>query len=286
MNNVIINFCPTGMLMKKEDTPHIPISINEIVDEVREACEIGISSVHLHARNTDETPCWQKEIFGEIISGIRKFAPELVISVTTSGRVYNTIEKRTNVLDLDGWEKPDMGSLTLSSLNFNKTASVNEPDMIVGILKKMNDRYIKPELEAFDSGMINYSKYLIRKGLLKPPYYYNMIMGNIACAQCTLLHAGVMVNDIPLEAYISFGGIGNAQLPINSMAIAMGYGIRIGLEDNIWYDEKRTTLATNADYLKRIHTVIKAMGRELCTSGELRSRLCLEKGNGKYGCKG
>lgn len=284
MKNVIINFAPTGMLMKKKDTPYIPTGIKEIVEEVREAYHIGISSVHLHARNENEEPCWEKEVFAEIISGIRKFAPELVISVTTSGRVYNTLEKRIDVLKLQGWEKPDMASLTLSSLNFNKTASMNEPNMIKDILSKMNENRIKPELEAFDSGMINYSKYLIRKEMLKPPFYYNMIMGNIACAQPTLLHAGIMANDVPNDAYVCYGGIGNAQLPINSMAIAMGYGIRIGLEDNIWLDAERTVLATNLDYLKRIHTVIKAMGRQICSSNQLRRALHLDEGKGKYGC--
>lgn len=284
MDNVIINFAPTGMLMKKKDTPHIPISVDEIVEEVEEAYNIGISSVHIHARNRDESPCWEKEVFGEIISGIRRFAPDLVISVTTSGRVYNELEKRIDVLKLSGWEKPDMASLTLSSLNFNKTASVNEPNMIMEIVSNMNQARIKPELEAFDSGMINYSKYLIKKEMLKPPYYYNMIMGNIACAQPSLLHAGVMANDVPSDSYICYGGIGNAQLPINSMAISMGYGIRIGLEDNIWYDDERTKLATNVDYLKRIHTVIDAMGRDVCSSNQLRTMLHLECGKGKYGC--
>ena len=122
MNSLVVNFAPTGMLMRKKDTPYIPISPQEIISDVKEAVGIGISSVHLHARNQEnEDPCWEKESFAEIISGIREFAPELVISVTTSGRVYNTLEKRTNVLELDGSLKPDMASLTLSSWNFIKS---------------------------------------------------------------------------------------------------------------------------------------------------------------------
>lgn len=284
MDKVVINFAPTGMLMKKGDTPHIPINTKEIIEDVRKATQVGITSVHLHARNEEtEAPCWEKEVFEEIILGIREFAPDLVISVTTSGRVYNTLEKRTDVLELTGKAKPDMASLTLSSLNFNKTASVNEPDMIVGILKKMNEKGIKPELEVFDNGMVNYSKYLIKKGLLKPPYYYNLIMGNIACAQPTLLHTGVLINDLPEHSIISLGGIGNAQLSINAVAISMGYGIRIGLEDNIWYDEYRTKLATNEDYLIRAKGIIQSLGRDICTPFELRKMLGLKAGYGEYG---
>lgn len=284
MDKLIVNFTPTGMLIKKQDTPHIPIDVDEIIEDVRKAYKIGITSVHLHARNNEnEMPCYEKEVFEEIILGIREFAPDLVISVTTSGRVYNEFEKRVDVLDLEGMAKPDMGSLTLSSLNFNKTASINSPDMIQNICRRMNERGIKPELEAFDIGMINYAKYLIKKGLLKPPYYFNLIVGNIACAQADLLHAGVMLNDLPEDSVAALGGIGNAQLSINALAISMGYGIRIGLEDNIWFDAERTKLATNENYLLRAKGIATALDREICTPSELREILGLKKGFGEYG---
>lgn len=284
MDKLLVNFTPTGMLMKKKDTQFIPIKTEEIVNDVKCAYEIGISSVHLHARNPEtQEPCYEKEQFQEIILGIREFAPDLVISVTTSGRKYNEFEKRTDVLELEGMAKPDMGSLTLSSLNFNKTASINAPDMIQKICARMNERGIKPELEVFDAGMVNYAKYLIRKGMLKPPYYFNLILGNIACAQADLLHAGVMLNDLPEDSVAALGGIGNAQLPINAMAISMGYGIRIGLEDNIWFDEERTRFASNEDYLLRAKGIATALNREICTPAELRKMLGLKKGYGEYG---
>ena len=59
-----------------------------------------------------------------------------------------------------------MGSLTLSSVNFNKQASLNAPDMIQALAREMKRRGVLPELEAFDSGMINYAKYLEGRGCL------------------------------------------------------------------------------------------------------------------------
>lgn len=284
MEKLIVNFAPTGMLMRKKDTPFIPVAAEEIVQDVRKAYQIGISCVHIHARDSrTEDPVWEKHYFEDIILGIREFAPELVISVTTSGRLYNEFEKRSDVLNLDGMAKPDMASLTLSSLNFNKTASVNSPDMIQKLAGKMKDRGIRPELEVFDAGMINYAKYLIKKGLIRPPYYFNLIMGNIACAQADLLHAGVLLNDLPEGSVPVIGGIGDAQLKMNSLAISMGYGIRIGLEDNIWYDEERTILATNEAYLERIHVIAEALGRSVCTGKDFRKILQLKPGNGEYG---
>lgn len=283
---LIINFAPTGMIPTKEMTPFVPVTVSEIVEDVHEAWEIGITMVHLHARDESTgEPTYKAEVYGDIIAGIRKFAPELVLCVSLSGRNSGEFGKRSEPLELDGALKPDMGSLTLSSLNFNKQASMNAPDMIQALAGKMQERAIKPELEAFDLGMINFARYLERKQLLSPPHYFNLLLGNIACAQADLLHAGMMIRDLPPGSTWSLAGIGNYQVPMNSLAIVAGGGVRVGLEDNIWYDQERTKLARNADLLHRIHSLAEAHERPPMSSAEFRSLLDLEDGNGKYGVR-
>lgn len=284
--NLIINFTPTGMIPTKDMTPFVPISAEEVIEDVKQACQVGITMVHLHARDPiSGEPAYQAELYGQMISGIREFAPELIICVSLSGRNFKEFEKRSEPLNLEGEVKPDMGSLTLSSLNFNRQASINEPDMIKALAEKMKDRGIAPELEVFDSGMINYARYLIKKQLLFAPYYFNLILGNIACAQCDLLHAGIMIRDLPDNSHWSLAGIGNDQLHMNSVAIAIGGGVRVGLEDNIYFDQNRTKLAKNVELIKRIHVIAKANDREIMTPRELRTHLNLEAGNGRYGKK-
>lgn len=285
-DNLIINFTPTGMIPTKGMTPHVPVSVSEIIEDVHQANEIGITMVHLHARDAvTGVPTYKKEVYAKIISGIRKYAPELVLCVSLSGRDFGAFEKRSDSLLLEGHLKPDMGSLTLSSLNFNKTASVNAPDMVVSLAKMMKEKGIVPELEAFDIGMINYAKYLERKNLIQAPHYFNLLFGNIACSQANLLHSGVMINDLPENALFSLAGIGNEQLKMNSLAIAVGGGVRVGLEDNIWYDKSRTKLATNSELLKRIHLIAHANERAVMPSSEFRLKMNLQSGNGNYGRK-
>jgi len=285
-NKFILNFTPTGMIPTKEMTPFVPVNVSEIIEDVHQASEIGITMVHLHARDPKTgVPTYEKAIYANIIEGIRKFSPDLVICVSLSGRTFKEFLERADPLLLDGNLKPDMGSLTLSSLNFNKIASMNTPNMICDLASLMKEKGIVPELEAFDIGMINFAKYLIKKKLLEPPYYFNLLFGNIACSQANLLHAGVMINDLPENSVWSLAGIGNAQLTMNSISLAIGGGVRAGLEDNIWYDNDRTQLATNADILKRVHTIAKANERELLTPAEFRSRMLMEPGNGLYGRK-
>jgi 3-keto-5-aminohexanoate cleavage enzyme len=150
---------------------------------------------------------------------------------------------------------------------------MNAPDMIRALAKKMLDNNIRPELEAFDLGMINYAKYLITKGLVKPPYYFNLILGNIACAQANILSLGLMINELPSESIWSAGGIGNWQLKMNAMSIIEGGGVRVGLEDNIWFDEGRTKPATNLDLVKRLLAIAKAFGKEPYSQKEAREVL-------------
>lgn len=274
----ILNFAPTGMIPTKKMTPHVPVSINEIIEQTLEAAELGISMVHLHARDTiTGEPSYKAEIYEKILYGIRKYDKELILCVSTSGRTFNTFEKRSEVLDIDGDCKPDFASLTLSSLNFNKQASINTPDMIQNLAGKMLEKDIRPELEAFDLGMINYAHYLSKKKLIKPPFYFNLILGNIACAQANLLSLGLMQKELPAEAYWSVGAVGNPQLAMNTIGMAARGGVRVGLEDMIWMDENRNILATNLELLKRVIRIGKAMGKRVISPVEARNLLKLNQ---------
>lgn len=282
--DLIVNLAPTGMIPTKGMTASVPTTVGEIVEDVHQAWELGITMVHLHARDerTGEPTC-RAEVYRDIIEGIRRFSQDLIVCVSLSGRTFHEFEKRAAPLQLDGDAKPDMGSLTLSSVNFNQMASVSSPEMIQALAREMMRRGVLAELEAFDVGMINYAKYLQRKGLLEAPHYFNLLLGNIACAQADLLHAGLMVRDLPEHSLWSMAGVGDAQLMMNAMAIAAGGGVRVGLEDNIWYDPGRTRLARNVDLVRRIHTLAEANERKIMHPGQLRALLRLELGNGRYG---
>ena len=283
-NELIVNFTPTGMIPTKAMTPFVPITVNEIVEDVHEAVDLGITMVHLHARDENSgLPTFRMEVYARIIEGIRKFSDDLIICVSLSGRTFSEFEKRAEPLLLEGNLKPDMGSLTLSSLNFNNITSINTPEMIMSLAETMKEKKILPELEVFDVGMINYAKYLMKKNLLKPPHYFNILIGNVACAQANMLHIGLLINDLPEQSFWSLAGIGNAQFRVNSLAVAAGGGVRIGLEDNIWLDEHRTTLAKNSDLLRRIQRMAEVNERTIMPPATLRKLLGLKSGGGQYG---
>ena len=144
--------------------------------------------------------------------------------------------------------------------------------MIQALAGEMKERGIRPELEAFDLGMINYALYLERKQLLSAPHYFNLLLGNIACAQADLLHAGLMVRDLPPGSYWSLAGIGDSQLTMNSIAIVAGGGVRVGLEDNLYLPDGELSKSNGESVAKAVE-LARLVGVEPASVAEAREIL-------------
>jgi 3-keto-5-aminohexanoate cleavage enzyme len=271
---LIVNFCPTGMIPTKAMTPHVPVTASEVIDDACRALERGVAIVHLHARDRDGSPTYRGEIYEEMILGIRGHFPDAITCVSCSGRNFPEFERRSEVLELTGAARPDLASLTLTSLDFPTGTSLNAPEMVIALGEKMVARGIKPELECFDFGMINAANMLIGRGLLGgPPHYFNLLLGSRYSVPATARHLSNMLEDLPPQSVWSAAGIGLFQLPMNALAIAMGGHCRVGLEDNIYHGFDRGELATNIGLVERVAQLSETFGRPLASS--VRARMLL-----------
>lgn len=271
MEPLIINAALTGMVPMRKDSPYVPITPREIIQDARRCRDAGAAIVHLHARDDDGTPTYKREIYAEIFAGVREACPELLISGSCSGRTFGAFAQRSQVLD----EQPDLGSLTLGSLNFPQQASVNAPDMIRQLAVAMQQRGIKPELEVFDLGMADYAQYLLRKGLLETPCYANILLGSLGTLSATAYNLCLVVRALPEGTVWSATGIGRYQFHINSLAVTMGGHVRVGLEDALHSDWNTKELATNAGLIDRTVRLARAAGREIATGAQTRQMLGL-----------
>jgi 3-keto-5-aminohexanoate cleavage enzyme len=259
----IINFTPTGTQTTRENS-YAPLEPNEIIDSVIEANELGITLVHLHARDENLKNTYEIKHYSKIVDGIRKYCPELVICVSMSGRNFPEVEKRTEVLQL----MPDMASLTLSSLNFQTGASINEPDVILQLIEQMDKWGVIPELECFDTGMVNMTNNLISKNILKPPFYFNVILGNLYNSQSDILSVANIKHQLPKNSITTIGGIASQQLKSNIYGLMDFDGIRIGLEDNLMF--RKGEKAKNSELIKRIHRIMTELDLDVMSSNEFR----------------
>jgi uncharacterized protein (DUF849 family) len=266
------------MVPRRREHPAVPEQPDEIAVDVAAAVAAGASCVHLHARDAHGDPTYTLERYRETVRAVRRVVPDVVISVSTSGRVHTHIDQRREVLDLDGDDRPDLASLTLGSMNFPTQASVNEPRTIQHLADAMRERGIVPELEIFDFGMIDYAHYLIGRGVLAPPFVCNLLLGSLGTASATALNLALMVERLPAETYWQAAGIGRFQWPVTSLGVVMGGHVRTGLEDNLYLDTEKRRPATNEALVRRVAALAIASGRTLATSDGARRLMGLPVG--------
>lgn len=275
MQPLIVNLAPTGLLPTHAQNRHVPLTAQAVADDCARCAALGATMFHLHPRTADGAPTCDRAAFAELVRTVRERVPDAVLVTTTSGRRVPDIDQRAASLTLEGSEKPDMASLTLGSLNFSTDASINPPQTLLELARRMRDHGIRPELEVFDLGMVNVAHTLIDKGLIAPPFYFNLILGNIASAQATLLHLATLTASLPAQSVWCVGGIGRFQTPANALGVVAGDGVRTGLEDNLWLDDARSEPASNVRLVERIAAQAAALGRPLATFAQTRDRLGL-----------
>ncbi len=268
---LVINVCLTGMIPTRAQTPHVPLSPDEIIADAIQAFDAGARLVHLHARDADGLPTPDPALYDKIIRGIRRERPGLICCATTSGRNWSDFERRSAVLYLDPPARPDMASLTLGSMNFLTNASTNTIEMVERLAMAMKEQNVKPELEVFDLGMLNLARYLERNGIIQGRKYFNLLLGNLNTAPATIGGLSALVAALPENSVWAGAGLGQFQLPINVAAITAGGHVRVGLEDSIYYDYARTSLATNRQLIERLVRIAEELQRPIATIQEARN---------------
>jgi 3-keto-5-aminohexanoate cleavage enzyme len=282
MDPLIINAAITGMVPTPKDNASLPVTVGQIIAEARRCADAGATILHIHARDEDGTPTWSPEIYKQIIDGIRENCPRLLISASTSGRLWSDFEKRAAVLDCG----PDFASLTPGSLNFATTASVNSPEIVRALATAMKEREVVPELEFFEIGMIDFARdYLIPKGFLRPPFYANLLLGSLGTLAASTRNLVHMVEALPPGTVWAATGIGQFQFQINNLAIVMGGHVRVGLEDNLWMNAEKTEPATNLRLIERVVRVAEAIGRPVANAESARKIIGLPAYSGHLAVK-
>ena len=274
-DSFIVNVCLTGMIPTRALSAAVPLTADEIARDVEACVELGASMFHVHARDESGEPAWRTEAYDAIMFAIRAVAPDVVVCVTTSGRRITAVGQRSAAVRAT--PRPDMGSLTLGSINFMRDATRNSPESILGLIDAMHACGVRPELEIFDIGMARTAARLIREGVIRTPAYANVILGNVATADASPLDLAAILQHLPHEGLTwCAGGVGRSQLTANALGILYGHGVRVGLEDNLYMDAAKTP-ATNPALVKRVVELGQLLGKRPATIQETRARLALEQ---------
>ena len=268
MEPLIITVAPTGAEVPPEQTPHLPYTA-AMVGETAAACRAaGASMVHIHGRRPDGRPTQDVETYRAFAEAVRAKS-DLIVQFSTGGAVGMTPGERAVNLEL----RPEMATLTCGTVNFGDDVFENPFPVIRGILARMREFDVVPELEIFDLGHLDNARRLEREGLLTFPRHVDIVLGVPGGAEGSVENLVDIVRRLPYGCTWSVAGIGRAQLPLAAAAIAMGGHVRVGLEDNLYYAKGR--LARNEELVARVARLAGELQRPVATPDEARSLLGL-----------
>lgn len=289
MNPTVITCAITGNLTKPEQTPHLPITPEQIADSALEAARAGAAQVHIHVRDPHTgRPSMEIDLYDEVIRRIRAQNREVIINLTTGpggryvpseadprvagpGTTLLAPEKRVEHI---ARLRPDVCSLDLNTMNSGSEVVINTPRNVRIMAGVIREAGVKPELEIFDSGDIHLARDLIADGTLEGPGMWTFVTGvkyGFEATPETLLYARSL---LPAGAFWSAFGVGRYEFPMLGTAFVAGGHVRVGLEDNI-YLSRGVLAPSNAVLVERAARIVQDLGGRVATASEARDLLGL-----------
>ncbi len=289
MNPTILTCAVTGTFPTRAQSPHLPVTPEEIATSAVEAAKAGAAICHLHVRDPQSgKPSMELAYYREVVERIRSSDTDVLINLTTGpgGRyvpdpddparaapatTLTTAEIRTeHVVQL----RPDLCSLDLNTNWFGGGAVINAPDSIRRMAGRIYEAGVLPELEVFDTGDLMLAKALIADGTLRTPALFQLVMGidyGMPATPEALAFARTLV---PQGSVWAAFGASRMAFPMLAQAFLLGGHCRIGMEDTL-YLARGEKAPSNAALVEKSVRIVNELGGRVATPDEARGILGL-----------
>lgn len=302
-NKVIITCAVTGSVHTPSMSPHLPVTPDQIAADAIAAAEAGASILHLHARDPkDGRPTADPTVFMQFLPRIKQ-ATNAVVNITTGGSSLMSLDER---LAAPLQAQPEMCSLNMGSMNFALFPMLDKPrdwqhewepklleatrhtifkntfaDMETILDKLGKGCGTRFEFECYDVGHLYSLAHFRDRGFVQGPLFIQFvlgILGGIGADPENLLHMKRIADKLFGGDYrFSVLAAGRQQMPLISMAAAMGGNVRVGLEDSLY--DGPALAKSNADQVRRIRGILEGLSLEVATPAEARQMLALKGGD-------
>jgi len=299
-NKVIVSCAVTGSINVPSQSPHLPITPEQIIENCLGAAEAGASSMHVHVRDPQTgQPTMDLDLFKEVCQEVHSKS-DVVINITTGGAPTMTPEER-----MVGVKKfrPELASINMGSFNFGLFPVMDkiteykfdwEEDYLERskdnifkntfydqerIFKIMENNGTKPEMECYDVGHLYNTAYWADKGVLKPPFWLQLIFGIMGAIQPSVANLVHMKNTADIlfgKDYIwSTLAAGRFEYNLCTAGVIMGGHARVGMEDNLYLGRGRLA-RNNGEMVEKMVQIIRLLDHEPNTPQETREMLKLK----------
>ncbi len=298
-NKVVVTAALTGAIHTPTMSPYLPVSPQQLIDEIIATHEAGGAVAHLHVRNPENAmPSADQELFMEIANEAKKHC-DIILCTTTGGGLGASVEERVKVVST---LKPELATLNAGSLNFalfhvldhyktwkhdwEKTYLAQTEDFIFPntfktmrqFLEIFNQKGTKPEFEIYDVGMINNIAFAIQSGWIQEPVYLQFVMGILGGIPATpenLIFLYETARKAIGDFEFSVCAAGRHQFNMCTQSLLLGGHARVGLEDNL-YLKKGVMAKSNGEQVAKIIRIARELDLEPATPDEAREILGLK----------
>ena len=286
---VIVTCAVTGNLTTPDQTPHLPITPEEIAESALGAAEVGAAVVHLHVREPlTGAPSMRLEHYQDVVERIRAGNPRLILNLTTGpgGRFVPSegdpriaapgttlLPPEQRVAHIAAL-RPEICTLDLNTMNSGGEVVINTPGNVRRMAKVIAAAGVRPEIELFDSGDIALMHDLLEDGTLASPPLCSFVMGvryGFQPGLETVLYARGL---LPRDAEFTAIGIGRASFPTVALSYLAGGHVRVGLEDGV-YLARGALAPSNAALVEKARRIVEDLGGQIATPAEARAILGL-----------
>lgn len=302
--SVIITCAVTGGIHTPSMSPYLPVTPAQIASDAIAASEAGASIIHLHARDPkDGRPTADPDVFMEFLPVIKQGC-NAVVNISTGGGLGMSLDER---LAAANRASPEMASLNMGSMNFGIFPMLEkyrdfqhewEPAFlettrdfifrntfrdIEFVLRTLGDDHgTRFEMECYDLGHLYTLAHFVDAGLIKPPFFIQMIYGILGGAGAeidNLVHMHNVADRLFGDDYEwSVLAAGRHQIPFGTTAAVLGGNLRVGLEDSLFIG-KGELAESNADQVAKIRRIVEDLSLRVATPEETRERLQLKGGD-------
>lgn len=276
MEPLILTAAITGAETTPQDQPNLPYTPEAQAAEAKACFEAGARVIHLHVRDDKAQATQDLGRFKEAIDAIREAVPEVIMQISTGGAVGASFDSRIAPLQL----KPDMGTLNGGTLNFGNEIFTNAPEDIERLAEAFKQYGVVPEVEVYESGMIDYIARLVKRGVIvAEPLHMQFVLGvpgGMNGSPKNVLYMAQHLKELMPTASWAVAGIGRYHIPASLTAMTLGGHIRVGFEDNIYY-HKGVVADSNAQLVARMRRIAEEIGRPIATPAQARAILALPK---------
>jgi len=306
---LIITAAPYAPSWVPSDFPEdIPVTMEQQIQKAVDCFEAGAQVLHLHVRELDGKGSKRLSKFNELIAGVRKAVPEMIIQVGGSisfapesdGAAAKWLSDDTRHMLAELSPKPDQVTVTINTSQMNvvehwedadiKGTSMEDPEVYNAYkemtvpaqpgwaeehIRRLNEAGIQSAFQCYNLNSFESVERLMRRGIYKGPLVLNWVAIGGGMDMPSLYSLASFVRAVPDGAVLTVESSMRNVLPINMMGIAMGLHVRCGIEDNLW-NQARTERMSTVEQIRQLVRISKEFGRPIATAKEARELLQID----------